>query len=628
MAELKLGYKASAEQFAPRELVELAVEAEAHGMDSATVSDHFQPWRHEGGHAPFSLAWMTAVGERTKRLVLGTSVLTPTFRYNPAVIAQAFATMGCLYPDRIFLGVGTGESLNEIATGYEGEWPEFKERYARLRESVRLMRELWLGDRVDFEGEYYKTKGASIYDVPEGGIPIYIAAGGPQVAKYAGRAGDGFICTSGKGEELYKDKLIPAMREGAEAAGKNPDDVDRMIEIKISYDTDPEAGAGEHPVLGAAVADRRAEAPASTTRSRWRRPPTSCPSSRSPSAGSSRRIPTRPSPRSSRLRGLGTQPPGLPRPRPRPAPLPRALQEGSGAAAAQARLIWQAGTRDPNECFGHLHRVAGRGHRKVDDRAGHPAPARGDRRQGGGVPARSPGMGEDRDYILELLLAHTTAGLSYEECVGVGYQQLHDDPDSALVGHRRPLPPGRRTVRRRPDRRQRLHRRRLAERAVASTRASPSTSARPIVLAVRAADRTPDDVAHVVELCLAEIAGQHAHTAAVVANRCDPAELDARSPRRSSASRRRATCCRRSRCWSRRRSRELSDAVARHGDQRRRGPAEPRGAGRAGRGHDRRARAGAAARGHGGDHARATAPTSCWRSRAPMRQRAFRRCRA
>jgi coenzyme F420-dependent glucose-6-phosphate dehydrogenase len=240
VAELKLGYKASAEQFAPRELVELAVAAEAHGMDSATVSDHFQPWRHEGGHAPFSLSWMTAVGERTKRMTLGTSVLTPTFRYNPAVIAQAFATMGCLYPDRIFLGVGTGESLNEIATGYEGDWPEFKERYARLRESVRLMRELWLGDRVDFEGEYYHTKGASIYDVPEGGIPIYIAAGGPQVAKYAGRAGDGFICTSGKGEELYKDKLIPAMKEGAEAAGKNPDDIDRMIEIKISYDTDPE----------------------------------------------------------------------------------------------------------------------------------------------------------------------------------------------------------------------------------------------------------------------------------------------------------------------------------------------------------------------------------------------------
>ena len=240
MAELKLGYKASAEQFAPRELVELAVLAEAHGMDSATVSDHFQPWRHQGGHAPFSLAWMTAVGERTKRITLGTSVLTPTFRYNPAVIAQAFATMACLYPDRVFLGVGTGEALNEIATGYIGEWPEFKERFARLRESVRLMRELWRGDRVDFDGEYYHLKGASIYDVPEGGVPVYIAAGGPAVAKYAGRAGDGFICTSGKGEELYTEKLLPAVKEGAEAADRDLDAIDKMIEIKISYDPDPE----------------------------------------------------------------------------------------------------------------------------------------------------------------------------------------------------------------------------------------------------------------------------------------------------------------------------------------------------------------------------------------------------
>jgi coenzyme F420-dependent glucose-6-phosphate dehydrogenase len=237
---LNLGYKASAEQFAPRELVELAVLAEEHGMDSATVSDHFQPWRHHGGHAPFSLAWMTAVGERTKQLILGTSVLTPTFRYNPAVVAQAFATMACLYPERVFLGVGTGEALNEIATGYAGEWPDFKERFARLRESVQLMRELWLGDRVDFEGEYYRLKGASIYDVPPGGVPVYIAAGGPVVAKYAGRAGNGFICTSGKGEELYQDKLIPAVKKGAEVAGRNADEVDRMIEIKISYDTDPE----------------------------------------------------------------------------------------------------------------------------------------------------------------------------------------------------------------------------------------------------------------------------------------------------------------------------------------------------------------------------------------------------
>ena len=235
---LKLGYKASAEQFGPRELVELGVLAEQHGFESATVSDHFQPWRHEGGHAPFSLAWLAAVGERTERILLGTSVLTPTFRYNPAVIAQAFATLGSLYPARVFLGVGTGEALNEIATGFQGEWPAFKERFARLRESVRLMRELWTSDRVTFEGDYYSTRDASIYDRPDTPVPVYIAAGGPTVAKYAGRVGDGFICTSGKGMSLYTDELMPAVRDGAEAAGRSLDEVDRMIEIKLSYDRD------------------------------------------------------------------------------------------------------------------------------------------------------------------------------------------------------------------------------------------------------------------------------------------------------------------------------------------------------------------------------------------------------
>jgi len=235
---LKLGFKASAEQFDPRELVEIAVAAEAHGMESVTVSDHFQPWRHEGGHAPFSLTWMAAVGERTSSIQIGTSVMTPTFRYNPAVLAQAFASMGVMYPGRIMLGVGSGEALNEIATGWRGEWPEFKERFARLREAVDLMRQLWTGDRVSFEGEYYSTVDASIYDRPETPIPVYIAAGGPMVARYAGRAGDGFICTSGKGMGLYTDELIPAVKEGASQAGREFDAIDRMIEIKLSYDTD------------------------------------------------------------------------------------------------------------------------------------------------------------------------------------------------------------------------------------------------------------------------------------------------------------------------------------------------------------------------------------------------------
>ncbi|GAA5168392.1 glucose-6-phosphate dehydrogenase (coenzyme-F420) [Ornithinimicrobium tianjinense] len=242
MSALTIGYKASAEQFAPRELVELAVAAEQAGMQSAFVSDHFQPWRHEGGHAPFALAWLAAVGERTESIVLGTSVLTPTFRYNPAVLAQAFATLGCLYPGRIVLGVGSGEALNERATGgVPGEWPDFKERFARLRESVRLMRELWGGDRTTFEGDFYRTEDATVYDVPEGGVPVYVAAGGPTMAKYAGRMGDGFICTSGKGMELYTEELLPAVEEGR-ALSRNPDrPLARMIEIKVSYDRDREA---------------------------------------------------------------------------------------------------------------------------------------------------------------------------------------------------------------------------------------------------------------------------------------------------------------------------------------------------------------------------------------------------
>jgi coenzyme F420-dependent glucose-6-phosphate dehydrogenase len=239
---IRVGYKASAEQFAPGDLAGFAVLAEELGLDSVTISDHFQPWRLEGGHAPSSLAWMAWVLARTERVLVGTSVLTPTFRYNPAVLAQAFATMACLAPGRVMLGVGTGEALNEVAVGAvgPGEWPEFKERFARLRESVALMRRLWTEDRVTVEGEYYRLVDAAIYDRPDEPVPVYVAAGGPMVARYAGRHGEGFICTSGKGEELYRDKLVPAVDEGLDKAGRARGDIDRMIEVKVSWDPDPQ----------------------------------------------------------------------------------------------------------------------------------------------------------------------------------------------------------------------------------------------------------------------------------------------------------------------------------------------------------------------------------------------------
>ena len=235
---LTLGYKASAEQFGPRELLDFAVMAEQVGFDSVFISDHFQPWRHTDGHAPFSLAWMGALGARTSRIAIGTSVLTPTFRYHPSIVAHGFGTLGAMFPGRVILGLGTGEALNETpATGLA--WPEPKERLARLREAVDLIRRLWTEERVTFDGTYYSTRNATIYDRPETPVPIYIAGAGPLITKHAGRMADGFICTSGKPMELYRDTLLPHLDAGLAAAGRPAAAVDRMIEMKVSFDTDP-----------------------------------------------------------------------------------------------------------------------------------------------------------------------------------------------------------------------------------------------------------------------------------------------------------------------------------------------------------------------------------------------------
>jgi coenzyme F420-dependent glucose-6-phosphate dehydrogenase len=235
---MRYGYKASAEQFGPSGLLSLALDAERAGFDTVAVSDHFQPWRHHGGHGPAALPWLGALVARSESAYIGTSVLTPTLRYQPAIVAQAFATLGCLAPGRVFLGVGTGEAMNETpATG--DAFPAIKERRRRLSEAIRLIRALWDGERVDFEGDYYRTDKATIYDRPDQPVPIYVAASGPLAAKLAGRAGDGLIVTSGKDPELY-EKLVTAMEEGAADAGRDPAQVARMIEVKVSYDADAE----------------------------------------------------------------------------------------------------------------------------------------------------------------------------------------------------------------------------------------------------------------------------------------------------------------------------------------------------------------------------------------------------
>jgi coenzyme F420-dependent glucose-6-phosphate dehydrogenase len=210
---IKLGYKASAEQFAPGKLLGFSCLAEDVGFDSVFISDHFQPWKHVDGHAPFSLTWLGALGART------------------------FGTMGAMFQGRVVLGIGTGEGLNEVpSTGQP--WPEFKERFARLREAVTLIRLLWTQERVSFEGQYYKTEKATIYDRPKAPVPIYVAAAGALVARYAGRSAEGFICTSGKKPELYTETLLPKVAEGIAASEDPSRSYDRMIEVKVSFDTD------------------------------------------------------------------------------------------------------------------------------------------------------------------------------------------------------------------------------------------------------------------------------------------------------------------------------------------------------------------------------------------------------
>src|SRR5215218_9007464 len=255
---LTLGYKASNEQFGPRELLELTQHAEARGFEVSGVSDHLQPWRHNGGHAPAVLPWLGAAAASTSKIVLGTSVLTPTMRYRPAIVAQAFATLGCLAPDRVFLGVGTGEAMNETPiTG--GEFPGRKERRLKMAEAIHVIKLLWSEERVDFEGDYYKTQRATIYDRPDEPVPIYVAASGPLAAKLAGRVGDGFICTSGKDPALYEE-LLANVVAGAEAAGRDAGAIRRMIEIKVSYDRDRErAFENTHPWAALALKPEQKE---------------------------------------------------------------------------------------------------------------------------------------------------------------------------------------------------------------------------------------------------------------------------------------------------------------------------------------------------------------------------------
>lgn len=239
---LQLGWKAGTEQYPPMELLEYAVLAEEAGFDSVSVSDHFHPWS-ERGEACFAWTWLGAVAARTSRVALGTGVTCPILRYHPAVIAQAIATVACLAPNRLcFLGVGTGEALNEYSV--TAQWPPYRKRQAQTAEAVELIRALWNGDKITHRGIYYQTRQAKLYTRPRDPISVYISTMTPNSARFAGKYGDGLVTVGGEDPETYRD-LIQNFETGARETGKDPKRMPRMIELAVAF-TDNQEKAIEY----------------------------------------------------------------------------------------------------------------------------------------------------------------------------------------------------------------------------------------------------------------------------------------------------------------------------------------------------------------------------------------------
>jgi len=217
-----IGFMLAHEQFPVPKLIELAIAAEDAGFDLLATSDHLQPWQSNEGHAGEAWVTLAAVGQRTRRVWMGTTVTCPTFRYNPAVVAEAFTSLDLLSPGRVFLGVGSGEALNEQAA--VGSWPKWSERSERLIEATNIIRQLWTGKEIDHKGTYYNVN-AKLYDAPRTRIPLLMAANGPKAMRRAGQYGDGLI-TDPKTWKQYKDEFVNA----AKSAGKDVTQMPVLVE--------------------------------------------------------------------------------------------------------------------------------------------------------------------------------------------------------------------------------------------------------------------------------------------------------------------------------------------------------------------------------------------------------------
>lgn len=222
----EVGFVLSHEQFPAARLVSLAERAERAGFGRLWASDHLQPWQDNEGHSSFPWLTLSLVSQRTHRVQFGSGVTCPIYRHHPVDVAQAFATLEMLAPGRVFLGVGTGEAVNELAG--TGQYGHYSERHDRLVEAVQLIRRLWTGQRVSFRGHYFRTEELKLYDLPAKPPPIHVAASGPKSARLAGQYGDGWITES---SSVTSSKLNAAFADGAKSAGKRVGNMPRWAEM-------------------------------------------------------------------------------------------------------------------------------------------------------------------------------------------------------------------------------------------------------------------------------------------------------------------------------------------------------------------------------------------------------------
>ncbi len=221
-----LGVVLSHEQFRSDQLVAQGRAAEQAGFQYVWASDHIQPWQDNEGHSMFPWLTLALVGNSTSHISFGTGVTCPIYRYHPAAVAQAFASLAILSPGRVFLGLGTGERLNEQAA--TNAFGNYTERHDRLVEAIDLIRQLWSGSRISFAGRYFQTNALKLYDLPATPPPIFVAAGGPKSAKLAGQYGDGWITQA---RDVTKPELLAAFAAGAQAAGRDAANLGKRAEL-------------------------------------------------------------------------------------------------------------------------------------------------------------------------------------------------------------------------------------------------------------------------------------------------------------------------------------------------------------------------------------------------------------